>query len=186
MGKDDVQNLIDTAVKMEQDSIDFYGEAAAGTTNRLGRSMFESFVNDEKRHLKGLQTLLTAVMTANASPVEAGLRTTAGRILPPRKGTFKSKITTIFLKARQELSERVPSDADDVKALRIAIDLEREGCKFYGEAAAKATNTTVAEVYRILQNEEKEHLDFLQNTLSYLEDTGNWFLWEEQGLLDGG
>ena len=176
MMQGDMRRAIDTAIRMEQDSIDFYTEAAASASNRLGRSMFESFVSDEKRHLNGLQTLLK-----NAKPdlpIE--------KILPARRGTFKAKITTIFLKARQELADRVPSDADDVKALRIALDLEREGCKFYGEAAAKATDTTVAEVYVVLQGEEKEHLDFLQNTLSYLEDTGNWFLWEEQGLLDGG
>jgi len=26
----------------------------------------------------------------------------------------------------------------------------------------------------------------LQNTHSYLKDSGDWFLWEEKGLLDGG
>ncbi|HUW34343.1 MAG TPA: ferritin family protein [Planctomycetota bacterium] len=176
MSKNDMQAAVETAIKMEQDSIDFYTDAAARSGNRLGRSMFESLVNDEKRHLKGLQTLLK----------NAGAPPPANQTLPPRKGTFKSAISTVFLKARQELTERVPSDTDDVKALRIALDLEKEGYKFYGQAAANAANRNVTDVYKTLQKEENEHIEFLQNTLSFLEDTGNWFLWEEQGLLDGG
>jgi len=176
MATSDMNKAVETAIKMEQDSIDFYAEAAAKSSNSLGRSMFESLVNDEKRHLKGLQLLLK----------NAGAGISADRILPPRKGTFKSAISTVFNKARQQLTERVPSDADDVKVLRIALDLEREGYKFYREVAATAPDPNVASVYKTLQKEENEHIEFLQNTLSYLEDTGNWFLWEEQGLLDGG
>jgi hypothetical protein len=37
-----------------------------------------------------------------------------------------------------------------------------------------------------LVEEEKEHLQLLQNTHSYLKNSGDWFLWEEKGLLDGG
>jgi len=176
MTKKDMNRVAETAIKMEQDSIDFYTEAIARSSNGLGRSMFESLVNDEKRHLKGLQKLLK----------NAGAPMPADKVLPPRKGTFKSAISTVFLKARQELIERVPSDADDVKALRIALDLEKEGFRFYREAAANAADPNVAGVYKTLQKEENEHIDFLQNTLSFLEDSGNWFLWEEQGLLDGG
>jgi len=172
----DAQNAVDAAVKMEQDSIDFYNKAAGTTRNRLGKSMFESFVKDEKRHLDALQRVVAGV--APSLKVE--------KILASRKNSFKAGVATVFENARRELVDRVPSDADDVKALGIAIELERTGFKFYADAAAKAGNELQRKLYAALQNEENEHLDFLQNTLDYLEDTGNWFLWEEHGLLDGG
>ena len=68
----------------------------------------------------------------------------------------------------------------------MALELERQGYIFYRDCAARAADSTTASLYKALQHEENEHIDFLQNTIDYLEDTGNWLLWEERGLLDGG
>ena len=171
---EDIAKAAETAMKMEQDSIAFYAEAAARSSNRLGRLMFESLVKDEQRHVEGLRHLLAA-----ASPVAASL-------VPPRGRSFKSAVSTAFSQAMSEMDARVPSGADDLEAVRIAIDLEKAGYSFYRDAAAKAPAGAAKSVYTLLQHEEEEHLDVLQNTFDLLENSGDWFLWEEQGLLDGG
>ncbi len=173
---DELQKAVETAVKMEEDSIDFYTDAAKKTGDKLGRSMFESLVKDEQRHLRALEHLLDAA--APSAPAET--------ILPSRGHSFKSEISTVFAEARKGIGERVQADAGDLTALKVAIDLEKDGHRFYGESAAQTDNETVKNVYLALQREEGEHLNFLQNTFEYLEDSRDWFLWEEQGLLDGG
>ena len=173
---DEMREAVETAVKMELDSIDFYTDAAKRTSNKLGRLLFESLVKDEQRHLQGLRRLLEDV-DLSESPEE---------ILPARGRTFQSEIATVFSQARKDIGERIRSDADDLAALDIAMDLEKKGYRYYGQAAEKARDEMVKIIYRILQREENEHFEFLQNTYRYLDRTGDWFLWEEQGLLDGG
>jgi len=166
----------ETAAKMEQDSIDFYTGAAARCRNKLGRSMFESLVKDEQRHLDALRRLLK----------EAAPTLDADSLLPGRGRTFKSQMTTVFSQARKAIGERVPADATDLQALEVAIDLEGQGWRFYDQAARTAPIPAARAVYARLRDEENEHLDFLRNAWQYLDNTGDWFLWEEQGLLDGG
>jgi len=172
----EMKKAAETAVKLELDSIDFYTDAAAKAGNELGRSVFESLIKDEQRHLAAVKTLLE-----NSIP-----HGTVEEVLPSRGKTFKSGISTVFSEARKHLDERIPADADDLQALSTAMELERDGFRFYGEAAANAENETVRTIYHRLQDEENEHFEFLQNAHQYLENSGDWFLWEEQGLLDGG
>lgn len=173
---DEMRKAAETAFKMEQDSIGFYTEAAEKTTNKLGRAMFESLVKDEERHLQALGRLMKEV--APSVPVE--------EVLPGRGGTFKSKISTVFSEAREEIDERIPAGTDDLEALTLAMEFETKGHRFYAETAAKAENETVRGVYLMLRREELEHFSFLQNAYQYLDRSGDWLLWEEQGILDGG
>jgi len=41
------------------------------------------------------------------------------------------------------------------------------------------------DVKEILKVEEKRHYELLENTHRFLEDTGDWFMWEEHGILEG-
>ncbi len=44
-------NAIEIAIKMEKDAIDFYREASNRTQHPVGKKMFLSISEDEKRHL---------------------------------------------------------------------------------------------------------------------------------------
>ena len=50
-------NAIEIAIKMEKDAIEFYTEAAGKTTNPVGKKMFLSITEDEKRHLQLLSQI---------------------------------------------------------------------------------------------------------------------------------
>jgi len=172
----EMKKAAETALKLELDSIDFYTKAAEKVGNELGRSIFQSLIKDEERHVVAVRKLLE----------EAAPGVAVDEILPARGKTFKSDISTVFSEARKHIDERIAADADDLQALSTAMELERDGYRFYGEAAGNAEDETVEAVYRRLQGEESEHFEFLQNTYQYLENSGDWLLWEEQGLLDGG
>jgi rubrerythrin len=76
--------------------------------------------------------------------------------------------------------------ADELEALRIGLDMEKRSYEFYAQGARDAAGKDESRLCELLALEEGEHYKMLQNTYEYLEDRDHWFLWTEQGLLDGG
>jgi len=118
-----LSKAIKTAIKLEEDGMDFYQKASEKTSHPFGKRMFLSFAEDEKRHL----TILKEILSDESKSVE-----------------------------------------------------------FYQGALEKTQDSHQKAFFDRLIDEEKEHYELLQNTRSYLKDSGAWFLWEEKALLDGG
>jgi len=159
-----------TALKMEQDGMTFYREAAEKTSHPLGRKMFLSFVEDERRHYGMIEALAKGLSLdedlAAAGPAD--------------------RVRTIFQEAREELAGRGDVTAGDVEALRTALEMEDRGYHFYRRNAGAASEAAERALWDKLAKEESQHHQMLQNTLNYLEETGDWFLWEEGGPIEGG
>ncbi len=159
---------VETAVKMEEDAIRFYSEAAEKTAHPFGKKMFESFSLDEKRHLDMLKEILDGhgIDIRQVDPAEA--------------------VRSIFDTLKSEMMERVEATTDEINALKLAIEMERKGYEFYKETAAGTSDEGEKALFQRLAKEEEKHFDILQNTYAFLTDTGNWFMWEEQAIVDGG
>ena len=170
---DNFSKIIRTAIKMEEDGIDFYQKAAEKSSHPLGRKMFLSFIEDEKRHLAVLKEILADLKFSDFDQFF-------------QEKTPREKITSIFRQTNKEIKERIAANSDEIKALEIGMDMESKSVKFYQSALEKAEDISQKAFLRRLVEEEKEHYQILQNTHSYLKDSGDWFLWEEKGLLDGG
>jgi len=169
---DNISKVIRTAIKMEEDGIDFYQKAREKTSYPLAGKMFLSFAEDEKRHLTVLKEILTDLKFSDFD-----------RFFGEKP---RQKIENIFEKARNEIKERIAANPDELEALKIGIDMELESVEFYQTALEKSEDNHQKAFLRRLVEEEKEHFQLLQNTHSYLKHSGDWFLWEEKGLLDGG
>lgn len=161
---------LSTALKMEKDGMAFYREASEKTGNVLGKKMFLSFVEDEKRHYHMIEALAKG-LSIDKELKEAG----------PAE-----RVRTIFEKARKEMETRLGSDSGDVQALKFAVEMEDKGYRFYKKNAEGATAPREKALWEKLAHEESQHHEILQNALSYLEETGDWFLWEEGGPIEGG
>ena len=170
---ENLSKMIRTAIKMEEEGIDFYQEAAEKTSHPFGKKMFLSFVEDEKRHLTVLRSILAGFKFSDFD-----------RFFEEK--TPKEKIKTVFREVKNEIRERIAANPDELEALKIGMDMESKSVEFYQGALEKTQDSHQKAFFRRLIEEEKEHYELLQNTHSYLEDSGNWFLWEEKGLLDGG
>ena len=169
---DNISRTITTAIEMEKNGIDFYHKAEEKTSYPLAKKMFLSFAEDEKRHLTVLKKILTDLKFSDFKQF-FGER--------PRQ-----KIENIFRKVKNEIKERITANPDELEALKIGMDMELESVEFYQTALEKSKDNLQKAFLRRLVEEEKEHLQLLQNTHSYLKDSGDWFLWEEKALLDGG
>ena len=162
-----LSKAIDTAVKMETDAMKFYHEAAQKTIHPFAKRMFQGFVRDEDRHLKMLRDILSGMDLKIIS-------------LHP-----KAEIRTAFSDLKEQMMERISASTDEIGAVQVALDFETKGFEFYKKAAAEAADEREKALFSALAGEEQEHYSILQNTYSFLKDTGNWFMWQEQGILEG-
>lgn len=160
-------NSVEISLKMETDAIKFYSEAAAKTRHPVGKKMFLSVAEDEKRHLEMLSRLLKGLelSIAEASPM--------------------GQIKTIFETMKDEMMQRVVATGDEMEAFRIAMDMEQEGAAFYRKAAAAAATDKEKKLFEQLVHEEEQHFAIFSNTYSFMKDTGNWFMWEEHSIVEG-
>jgi rubrerythrin len=161
-------NSLEISMKMETDAILFYREAAARTSRPVGKKMFLSVVEDEKRHLDMLNSLFKGLdlKMEDASPMK--------------------NVKTVFEEYKDEMMQRVSATTDDLEVFRIAMNMEKEGVEFYRSALAEAKTEKEQKLFAQLIREEEQHFAIFENTYSFLSDTGNWFMWEEHSIVDGG
>jgi len=161
-------NAIEIAIRMEKDAIDFYREAAEKTTHPAGKKMFLSVTEDEKRHLQMLSQIFKEVdiTIQEASPMK--------------------NIKTVFESLKDVMMQKVEATKDELEAFQIAMRMEQEGVEFYKKAEAEAKQEKEKNLFKRLIKEEEQHYAIFSNTFSFLNDTGNWFMWEEHSIVDGG
>lgn len=161
-------NAVEIAIKMQTDAIKFYTEAAEKTKNPVGKQMFVTIVEDEKRHLETLTQIFKGldITVQDVSPME--------------------NIRTVFESMKSGMMKRVEATMDELEAFKIAMQMEKEGAEFYKKAAAGAKTEKEKSLFERLIKEEQEHYNIFANTYFFLSDTGNWFMWEEHSIVDGG
>jgi len=160
-------NAIEIARKMETDAIKFYTEAARKTKYPAGKQMFETIIADEKRHLEIVNQLLKGldVHVEDVHPVE--------------------NIKTVFEEMKDKMMEKVEATSDELEAFRIAMQMEKEGLEFYKKLSSESETEKEKTLYGKLVREEQQHYDIFANTYNFLNDTGNWFMWEEHSIVEG-
>jgi rubrerythrin len=156
------------AIQLEQDGQRYYSEAAEGTSNPLGKQMFQSLAADENRHEQIIRRM------ADKMAVE----------LP--EDLPKRRLVTLFSTLGDELKQDLTADADDSQVIAKAIEMEKASEALYREQASETDSQDEEAIWERLALEESQHTDILRNTQTYLDDTGHWFLWDEGSLLDGG
>ncbi len=162
-----VSEAVERAMKMETDAMKFYKEAAQKTSHPFGKKMFESLVRDEARHLRLLQDILK------------------GLDIDPHVQCI-GDVRTVFSDLKDQMMQRISVSTDEREAIRIALEMETEGYKYYREVAEQAEDPKEKKLFEVLTKEEERHYQILNNTYSFLEDTGNWFMWEELSIVEGG
>lgn len=160
-------NAVEHAIKMETDAISFYREAAEKTSHPFGKKMFLSFVEDEKRHLEMLSDLFKSMdfTLKTAEPME--------------------NMKTIFESLKDEMMEKISASTDELNAIKIAMDMEKEGYEHYKKTAAETKNDKERKLFERLAYEEDRHHKILENTHTYITDSGNWYMWNEYSIVEG-
>jgi len=160
-------NAIEIAIKMEQDAIKFYKEAADKTRHPVGKKMFLTITEDEKRHLQMLSQIFKDVniKISEVNPMQ--------------------KMKTVFESMKDQMMERVAATNDELEAFKIAMHMEKEGIDFYQEAERGAKAEKEKALFERLIKEEQQHYAIFSNTYNFMRDTGNWYMWEELSIVEG-
>ncbi len=160
-------NSIEIALRMESDAIKFYTEAAAKTSNPVGKKMFMTIAEDEKRHLDIITKIINGldINVSGASPME--------------------NVKTIFESMKDAMMTRVEATKDEMEAFKIAMQMEKEGIEFYRNLLPKLNTEKEKTLFEKLINEEQQHYKIFANTHTFLSDTGNWFMWQEHAIVEG-
>ena len=161
-------NALEMAKKMERDAIQFYTEAAKKTKYPAGKKMFLTITEDEKRHLDMISRIIK------------GLQVTAKDVSPMKN------VKSVFETLKDEMMKKVEATNDELDAFKIAMKMEQEGVEFYKKTLAKATRQKEKALLEQLIKEEQQHYAIFSNSYQFLANTGNWFLWEERAIVDGG
>ncbi|HBH60365.1 MAG TPA: rubrerythrin, partial [Nitrospiraceae bacterium] len=72
-----------------------------------------------------------------------------------------------------------------LEAFRIAMKMEKEGIEFYKKLLSGASSAKEKTLFEKMMKEEEQHYNIFANTYSFLDDTGNWFMWKEHSIVEG-
>lgn len=165
-----IQSAVQLALQFEKDGYEFYNDISKRAGNKLGREMFEFFAKDELKHIKRIKDFIK------------------GRYkIKPRKAGEEPirRFNTVFSEAGEEAKKSL-TEADDITALKTAMNIETDGYKFYDTAEKNADTPEEKDLFNFLKEEESQHYRILKNTYDYLNNTADWFFAEEGPMLDGG
>ena len=156
-----VREAIETAIQMEKDGYEFYNKAAAQTLSDMGRSVFESLANDELVHLEVFQKLFDDKFGESEWD----------DLVNSNK---KYREMPIFPKDLKTI-EGINLDTDELDALRIAIDSEKEAIDYYMEIRANSDDDNVKKIIDMIIEQEKKHYFLLEQEFHHINTTGYWF-----------
>ncbi|HXX54371.1 MAG TPA: ferritin family protein [Thermodesulfovibrionales bacterium] len=148
----------------------FYERAADQTSNPVGKEMFLSMIEDEKRN-------------ADAFRGMPELRDMKGR----NAALSVRKMKAFFEKTGDDLLKKITSTTDEVEALGIAMELEKRSiglCERLSHQVMQSAKEKV--VLEQLIKQERQRYALFSNTYFFLADAGSCFMWDEHSIADGG
>ena len=163
------QDIIRAAIQLELDGRKFYRDAAGKTSNDLARQMFESLADDELIHIEWIEKLSAEKETARKV-----------------KEKTHERLRGIFADAQESEREAATSSKDDIAAMNLAVKMEEKSRDAYVKWAEDSDTDEIVNLCSILADQEAFHRELLENTIQYLEHTGDWFMEEEGWHFDGG
>ena len=164
---------LEVALNNESRERDFYLKHRERTTNPHGKSMFGSIASDEDEHYQRLLELHKLLQKDGKWPETVPLKV---------KGT---EVKVIIRRLGDSADTSSKADVDDMEAVKIAIDFETKGEKFYSDLALTVEDAVEKKFYELLSSIEREHRLSLQDTYEYFQDPAGWYRIKERHHIDG-
>jgi len=173
MNEKDRLNALEVALNNEMREREFYLKNAKRSKNALGKAMFQQIGDDELEHYERLKQLHQKWTQKEKWPGTVPLKV---------KDTIVKDVLIDFLK---KVDKTAKSDADDLQAVRTAIDFEAKGAKYYAQLRDDVSDPKEKQFFDLLSRIENEHYLSLKDTEEYLTDPASWYRKMEHHTLDG-
>jgi rubrerythrin len=166
-------DALQVALTNEMREHEFYLQNAKRTGNPAGKAMFEQIAAEELEHYERLKELNAKWGKEQKWPETVPLK-------------VKDTTVSAILKDMVRKAARMPKgDADDLKALRTAIDFEANGAVFYAKLRDDCTDPKEKAFFNLLADIEHEHYVSLKDAEELLVDPASWYRNKESSGLDG-
>jgi rubrerythrin len=139
----------------------FYQHAAEKTMNPIGRRVFLSVMEDDRRHLEDIRDI-------------------------PKKRRMGARGFARPVKILKGFLERINATTDDVEAFKIAMEMEKESIELYEQLSRKVRTPKEKALFQDLLSEEQKRYAEFSDTCLFLADSRGWFMWDEHSIMDGG
>jgi rubrerythrin len=166
-------SALEVALNNETREREFYLKNASRTKDSLGKAMFQQIADDELEHYERLKQLHEKWSKQEKWPGTVPLRV---------KDTVVKDILVDFLK---KVDKTAKGDADDLEAVRTAIDFEAKGAKYYAQLRDDVSDPKEKQFFDLLSRIENEHYLSLKDTEEYLVDPTSWYRKKEHHTFDG-
>jgi rubrerythrin len=166
-------SALEVALNNETREREFYLKHANRTKHPLGKKMFQQIGDDELEHYERLKQLHQKWTKQEKWPETLPLKV---------KDTVVKDILVDFLK---KVDEKSKGDADDLEAIRIALDFEAKGAKFYAELRDSVSDPKEKQFFDLMSRIENEHYLSLKDTEEYFIDPESWYRKMEHHTFDG-
>lgn len=173
MNEKDRLNALEVALNNEMREREFYLKHAQRTNNPLGKRMFQQIGDDELEHYERIKQLYESWSKKERWPETVPLKV---------KDTVVKDILVEFVKMA---NEKTKGDSDDLEAVRIALEFEAKGAKFYAEIRDASSDPKEKDFFDLLARMEHEHYLSLKDTEEYFIDPASWYRKMEHHTLDG-
>ncbi len=166
-------NALQVALTNEMWEHEFYLNNAKRTLNNVGKAMFQQIAGEELEHYERLKQLSAVWEKQGKWPETVPLQV---------KNTV---VGDVLLDVVKKSATAQKSDADDLKAIRTAIDFEAKGAAFYARLAEGSSDAKEKAFFALMAGIEQEHFASLKDTEEYFIDPSSWYRRMEKGGLDG-
>ena len=164
---------LQTALDNEAWERNFYLKHSERTNHPLGKSMFKTIAEDESEHYQRILELQRKLEEAGKWPDDLPLV------------VKETPIRSVLKKVVEAVGTGAQADSDDVEAVKIAIEFETKGEKFYQALHDSVEDPKEKFFFGMLAGLEREHRISLEDTLEYFQDPEGWFRMKERHHLDG-
>ncbi len=171
---DERLDALNVALANEMTEHKFYLQNAERTKNPVGKAMFEQIAKEELEHHERLRQIHANWEKNKAWPATVPLKV--------NNTAIKEVLASVL---KKDATETGGGDADDLAAVRKAIDFEEKGAAFYRRLRDQLTNPQEKAFFGLLASIEHEHYLSLKDTEEYLVDPVSWFRKREGTSLDG-
>lgn len=166
-------NALQVALDNEMKEHKFYLQNAGRTKNPVGKAMFQQIASEELEHYERLKQLHENWKKDKKWPETVPLN------------VKDTPVKTLVKDVAKKAPAKAKGDADDLKAVRTAIEFEANGTKYYTKLSEELTDQKEKAFFKLLANIEREHYASLKDTEEYLTGPVSWFRKKENAGLDG-
>jgi rubrerythrin len=166
-------NALEFALNNETKEHAFYIRHAERTKNLVEKAMFQQIAAEELEHCERLKQLHENWEKEKKWPDTVPLK------------VKDTTVRNVLREAAQKAPKTAKGDADDLNAIRTAIEFEGKGAEYYAKLRDKVSDPKEKAFFNLLADIEHEHYVSLKDTEEYMTDPLSWFRKKENAGLDG-